>query len=193
MYQQIRAYFSTFVQPTDEEWADMEQCFFVKKLSKNEYILKAGAICKEMTFVNKGVYRSYYLKDGKEITTNFFFRDSFIADYSSFVTQRPSFEYIQAVEDSELVAFKYEDMQYYYEKYPMMQKFGRLISEKIIINISSRQQDFLLYTPKERYLNLIKRRPKVILNLPQIHVATYLGITPEYLSRIRRELKDTNS
>jgi len=193
MHQKLRAYFSTFVQPTDEEWAAMAQCFYVKQLPKNDFILKAGAVCKEMNFINKGGYRSYYLKDGKEITTNFFFSNSFVADYSSFVTQQPSFEYIEAVEDSELVTFSYKDMQYYYEKYPMMQKFGRLIAEKIITNISNRQQDFLLYTPKERYLNLIKRRPKVVLNLPQIHVATYLGITPEYLSRIRRELKDINS
>lgn len=190
-YQKLKAYFSTFVKPTEEEWADMEQCFRVKKVAKNSFLLEEGTICKEMNFLNRGLYRSYNLKDGKEITTNFFFEGSLIADYSSFVTQKPSYEYFQAVEDCELISFTYNDMQHYYEKYPMMQKFGRLIAEKVITNIYQRQQDFLLFTPKERYLNLIQRRPKVVLNLAQIHVASYLGITPEYLSRLRRELKNT--
>lgn len=193
MYQKLKNYFSTFVQPTEEEWGDIEQCFSVKKVPKNSFILKEGAVCQEMNFINSGMFRSYYLKDGKEITTNFFFEGSLMADYNSFVSQKPSFEYLQAAEDSELVYFSNANMQYYYEKYAMMQKFGRLIAEKIITNISRRQQDFLVLTPKERYLNLLEKRPKVLLNIPQVHVATYLGITPEYLSRLRRELKNTNS
>jgi len=193
MYHKLKAYFSTFVEPTEEEWTDMTQCFRVKKIPKNSFLLEEGLVCKEMNFINSGLCRSFQLKDGKEITNNFFFEGSLIADYSSFITQQPSFQYIQTLEDTEVVYFSYASMQHYYEKYFTMQKFGRLIAEKIILNINQREQAFLLYSPKERYLNLIKKRPKVILNLPQIYVASYLGITPEYLSRLRRELKNTNS
>lgn len=192
MYQKLKAYFSTFVEPTEEEWADMTQCFSIKTIPKNSFLLEAGKVCQKMNFINSGMCRSFQLKDGKEITNNFFFEGSLIADYSSFITQKPSFQYIQTLEETEVVYFSYESMQHYYEKYFTMQKFGRLIAEKIILNINQRERDFLLFSPKERYLNLIKKRPKVILNLPQIYVASYLGITPEYLSRLRRELKNTN-
>lgn len=190
-YEKLKTYFFSFIAVPEMEWLDIASCFKTKQLAKNDYLLTAGSICKEMYFLNTGMCRSFTLKDGKEITTNFFFTGSLVADYSSFVQQKPSTEYIQLLEAAELVYFSYEAMQKMYAEYYNMQKFGRLIAEKIFLNIYQRQQDFLLSTPKERYLNLIKRRPKVVLNLPQIHVASYLGITPEYLSRLRRELKKT--
>jgi len=162
-------------------------------MAKNEYLSQEGQISQQMYFLNTGMCRSFNLKDGKEITTNFFFQGSLVTDYSSFVQQKPSSEYFQLLEDAELIYFSHADMQRMYDKYYNLQKFGRLIAEKIFLNFYQRQQDFLLRTPKERYLNLVKRRPKVILNLPQIHVASYLGITPEYLSRLRRSLKNVSS
>ncbi len=193
VYEQLKQYFFSFVVLPDLEWADLETCFHFKKLSKGTYLLKAGKVCRKMYFLNSGMCRSFTIKDGKEITTNFFFSGSLVADYSSFVQQQPSTEYIQLLEDAAVVYFSYEKMQQMYEKYYNMQKFGRLIAEKIFLNIYQRQQDFLLRTPKKRYLDLVQRRPKVVLNLPQIYVASYLGITPEYLSRLRRDLKTINA
>ena len=189
-YQQLKEYFFSFVSVSEKEWADLSSCFKVKTMAKNEYLSQEGQICNQMYFLNSGMCRSFNLKDGKEVTTNFFFQGSLVNDYSSFIQQKPSTEYFQLLENAELIYFSYEDMQRMYDKYYNLQKFGRLIAEKIFLNFYQRQQDFLLRTPKERYLNLIKRRPKVILNLPQIHVASYLGITPEYLSRLRRELRE---
>jgi len=193
IYQKLKTYFFSFVVVSEEEWADLATCFKVKKMAKNEYLSQEGQISQQMYFLNTGMCRSFNLKDGKEITTNFFFQGSLVTDYSSFVQQKPSSEYFQLLEDAELIYFSYADMQRMYDKYYNLQKFGRLIAEKIFLNFYQRQQDFLLRTPKERYLNLVKRRPKVILNLPQIHVASYLGITPEYLSRLRRSLKNVSS
>ena len=190
-YQQLKDYFFSFVPVSEEEWADLTSCFEVRKMAKNEYLSQEGQICRQMYFLNTGMCRSFNLKDGKEITTNFFFQGSWVTDYSSFIQQKPSTEYFQLLEDAELVHFSYKDLQRMYDKHYNLQKFGRLIAEKIFLNFYQRQQDFLLRSPKERYLNLIERRPKVIQNLPQIHVASYLGITPEYLSRLRRELKKT--
>ncbi|MEM6318157.1 MAG: Crp/Fnr family transcriptional regulator [Bacteroidota bacterium] len=187
--QKFRNYFCTFVQPTDEEWQDLERVYRIKQLKKGDFLVSAGKVCREMNFLNTGNCRTYNLRDGKEITTNFFFAGSLVSDYSSFVQQIPSLEYIQALTDCEVLYFSYESMQYFYEKYPVMERFGRLIAEKVFLNIYQRQNDLLLLTPKERYLKLLKRRPKVVLNLPQIYIASYLGITPEYLSRLRRELK----
>lgn len=189
VYQKFKDYISTFIQLTEEEWADMAQYYRVKKLAKNDFLIKEGQICRAMNFLNKGTCRTFNLKNGKEITTNFFFDGSFITDYSSLITQKPTTEYIQALEECEFIYLSYQKMQEFYQKYASMQLFGRLIAEKVFLNLYQRQQDFLLLNPKERYLALMERRPKVVLNLPQIYVASYLGITPEYLSRLRRELR----
>ncbi len=188
-YQPLKAYVCSFVPLSEEEWEAQEAYLQVKSLSKQDFLIREGQICPAIYFINQGSFRTYHLIKGKEITSNFFFAGGFIADYGSLVRQKPSNEYIQALEDAELVSLSYAHLQELYDRYYNYQKFGRLINEKVLINMYLRQQELLLYTPKERYLHLLKRRPKVILQLPQIYVASYLGITPEYLSRLRREIK----
>ncbi|MEM1121904.1 MAG: cyclic nucleotide-binding domain-containing protein, partial [Bacteroidota bacterium] len=107
-YQKFRTYFSTFVQATDEEWQDLERVYRIKQLKKGDFLVTAGKVCREMNFLNKGNCRTYNLKDGKEITTNFFFAGSLVSDYSSFVQQTPSYEYIQALTDCEVIYFSYK-------------------------------------------------------------------------------------
>lgn len=189
-YEKLKRYYFSFVKPSEEVWAEMEQHFTIKKVAKNDFLVKEGQVCREMNFLNSGTCRTFNLKDGKEYTTNFFFEGGMVTDYSSFIRQTPSSEYIQAVETCEVVCFSYDSMQQFYKMHAVMQQFGRLIAEKVFLNLYQRQQDLLLLSPKERYLQLLKRRPKVVLNLPQVHIASYLGITPEYLSRLRRELKN---
>ncbi len=191
MYEKLKKYHFSIVPLTEEEWAMKVRHIQIKKLRKNDFLIKEGQTCTSVHFVNKGSFRTYNLIKGKEVTTNFFFDGSYASDYVSYLTQKPSLEYIQALEDCEIFSFPYDRMQEMYESNPKIQKFGRLIAEKIFINMYRRQQEFLFFTPKERYLNLLKRRPKVIQQIPQIYIASYLGITPEYLSRIRNELKST--
>lgn len=190
MYEKIRQYTSSIVPFTDEEWAAKVPYLTTQQLNKGDFLVREGQICRAVHFIDSGMFRTYNLVGDKEVTTNFFFESSYASDYVSFVTQTPSKEYIQALEDSVVISFPYDRMQELYEQYPAFQKYGRLTAEKIFTSIYRRQQEFLFFSPKERYLNLMKKRPKVIRHIPQVYIASYLGITPEYLSRIRNELKN---
>ncbi|HPH46369.1 MAG TPA: Crp/Fnr family transcriptional regulator, partial [Chryseolinea sp.] len=111
-----------------------------------------------------------------------------ITDYRSFLTQQPSTEYIIALEDAEVIELHYNDMQTLYEKVPSWQKYGRLIAEFLYIKVTERAQSLLFDSPEELYTRLMKERPKVIENMPQRYIASYLGIQPESLSRIRKRM-----
>ena len=191
MYDKLKTFYYSYVPLTPEEWEDKIQYLTVRKVKKNEFIVQPGQICRSVHFINEGVFRTYNLIGDKEITTNFFFDCGYVTDYASYINQIPAREYIQALTDGELLSFPHEKMQEMYEKYPRAQKYGRLIAEKIFVNTYSRQQEFLFLNPKERYLKLLKKRPKVVQRIPQHYIASYLGITPEYLSRIRKELTQT--
>ena len=178
---------------SEEEWAAKENTLEVKHLKKGEYIVREGEVCRHMSFINEGMFRVYSMVNGKEITTNFFFPGSYVSDYMSFIKRQPANEYIQALTDSEIVTNSYENVQALYAKYHKWERFGRLIAEKVFTSMYKRQQEFLFYSPTERYLKLMEKRPKVLLHIPQVYIASYLGITPEYLSRIRRELREAEA
>ena len=191
-FDRVKRFTHAIVDFSEEEWREKELRMQVRKVKKNEYVLSEGEVCRSMSFINSGIFRVFSMVKGKEITTNFFFEGSYLSDYMSFIKQQPSGEYIQALADSEIVTTSYQGIQEIYERYPNWQKFGRLVAEKVFTSMYKRQQDFLFYSPTERYLKLMEKRPKVLLHIPQVYIASYLGITPEYLSRIRRELREMN-
>lgn len=135
-----------------------------------------------------GSLRSFHLKDGEDITQTFFFAGNYATDYESFLTQRPSAVYIQAMEDTEVIQCHYDDLQKLYAASHTGERLGRLIAENIFLGLSLRNRHFLLDDPETRYLALMKERPKVIAHIPLKHIASYLGIKPESLSRIRARM-----
>jgi len=152
-------------------------------------LTSVGTKCSEYYFINKGTFRSYVIINGKEVTTNFFF-NGFVTDYYSLINNTPCDNDIEAIEDSEVVAISYENMSMLCEKFHNYEKFSRIISEGVYSIMHQRQRQLLLNTPKQRYINLIKQRPKAVQVLPQIYIASYLGISPEYLSRLKKEIKN---
>jgi len=187
----LRKYISQFLTFTEDEWQLHQALLSRRFLKKGEFILRGGEVCNHVTFINKGHFRSYNITEGNEITFNFAFEGNYVTDYTSFVSRRPSEDYIVAMDDAEILQMKYEDLQAAYEKSPVWQKFGRLIAEFVLIHISQRNKSLLFNTPEERYLNLMKERPKVFERVPQQYIASYLGIKPESLSRIRKRLTET--
>lgn len=186
----LRNYVSRFITFTEEEWR-VHQAMLVRRfLKKGEFVLRAGEVCNHVTFLNKGFVRVYNIVNDEELTANFGFEGNYVTDYTSFVSRQPSLDYIIAMEDLEILQLNYIDMQAAYEKYPVWQKFGRLIAEYILIFATERSRSFLFLSPEERYLKLMKDRPKVIVNVPLKYIASYLGITPEALSRIRKRLAE---
>jgi len=192
-YEQLRNYIAKFIQVTDDEWKLHRQCLSIRKFKKGDFLLQVGQVCNHVSFINYGFFRTYTENDGAQRTTNFSFEENYVTDYCSFLTRMPSTDNIQALDDAEVLQLNHHDMNVLYEKIPAWQKFGRLIAEFIFIGVAHRSQTLLLQTPEELYVNLMKERPKVLERVPQIYIASYLGIQPESLSRIRKRLSEQKS
>ncbi|MBC8042494.1 MAG: Crp/Fnr family transcriptional regulator [Rhizobacter sp.] len=185
---QLRSVFESLAKFTDADWEKLEAAFVPKKLAAKESVLNRGEVCRSVAFIKSGLLRYYYLVGGEEITGNFFFENAFAADIESFSLQKPAIQTIDAVENCELLCLGYEDLQRLYGEIPVLERCFRLFFERLIVFAQQRTASFLFDTPEQRYLNLIKQRPKVLQRVPQYMIASYLGITPESLSRVRHRL-----
>jgi CRP/FNR family transcriptional regulator, anaerobic regulatory protein len=159
-----------------------------KKLKKKEYLLQEGQICNKITFINSGCIRCFYNVDGVENTIQFFFNDSWYTDYASFLTGNPTMENMQALENSEVVQIKKNDLYKLYETMPIFERVGRIFAENAFLSVSQLNQMKTNEEPEIRYLNLLKTRPELAQQIPQHYIASYLGIKPETLSRIRKRI-----
>jgi len=188
MYNAICKFLNQFVDFTDEQLNEFKKSLEVKHLKKGEILLNEGQVCDYVVFINKGAFRLYSLRDGQEYNTEFFFENVFFGDYVSFLTDEKAKESIQAIEASTILILKRKDLYHFYKTINNFVNFGRLIAEHLFIEMASKNDDLLLITYEERYKKLVKERPEVIQRVPQYMIASYLGITPEALSRIRKRL-----
>lgn len=159
-----------------------------KLIKKGDYFLQENQTVNEIAFIEKGVLRLYYLSDGKEINNHFFLENDYAVSYLDFLKSRPSRYYIQALEDCELLTFNAESLQMAYNKSKNWERFGRIIAESVYAIATNRFESFLFLSAKERYLQMIKDYPRFIQRIPLYHLASYLGIERESLSRIRKEI-----
>jgi CRP-like cAMP-binding protein len=160
----------------------------VKIFKKKEFLLQEGKVCNKVTFVNNGCMRLFYNVDGVENTIQFFFGDSWYTDYASFLTGKPSIENMQALEESEVVQFKKDDLYKLYDSMPIFEKVGRIFAENAYLSVSQLNQMKTNEEPEVRYINLLKTRPELVQQIPQHYIASYLGVKPETLSRIRKRI-----
>lgn len=189
MFSQIRKYYQNIIPNlTQEKWHILENYFSLKYYKKGDLIIKAGQVCNEVWYINKGFVRVFIIKDDKDISTGFFIKDQYISAYESFLTQKPSTDNIQAMEDCELIALNYNQIQELYKTEPIFEKFGRIIAENLFISISQRTNYFQVLTPEQRYEYLLDKNSQLIQLIPQYMLASYLGITAEHLSRIRKKI-----
>lgn len=187
-FSSIRNFVSRFLNFTEVEWMMMQNVLTRRFIKKGEYLLREGEICNHVTFINKGFVRIYNIIQDEDLTINFAFDGNFTTDFASLIPRKPSTDYIVAMEDLEILQLEYTDMQALYESAMVWQKFGRLITEYVLLFVVERNKALLFKSPEERYLKLMKERPKVMANVPLKYIASYLGITPEALSRIRKRL-----
>jgi CRP-like cAMP-binding protein len=174
---------------TDEDCALFERSLQVKKFHTGDHLVNEGEICLYIGFVNKGCFRTYYLKDGKEINTHFAFEYEFVTDYGSFLQRKPSRYFIEAIENSEIVAFNLSALEDAYSKSKNWERFGRIIAEQSYLESMRRVENFLFMDGKERYLDLVKNQPHILDRIPLYHIASYLGLERESLSRLRKQIK----
>ncbi len=172
---------------TEEEQAFL-QILEIKRFNKKEFLLQEGKICDRVSFINTGCMRLFYTVEGVENTIQFFFGDSWFTDYASFLTGKPSIENMQALEQSEVVQFKKENLYKLFDKFPIFDRVGRVMAENAFLSLSRLNQMLTNEEPEQRYLNLLKQRPELVKQIPQHYIASYLGIKPESLSRIRKRI-----
>lgn len=166
--------------------------FKEKHYSKNEFILQAGHVCRSICFIETGLVQMFHLLEGKEITTYLGCDDCFAVSPKSFLKQEPSQDFIMCLESTNVLAISFEDMEELYQTIPNWNIVGRKLMEETVLCLSDRLTNQHHIKAKDRYLNFKDNMPaKIVRNAPIQHIATFLGIAPESLSRIRKEIVST--
>jgi CRP/FNR family transcriptional regulator, anaerobic regulatory protein len=160
----------------------------VKQFKKKDFLLLEGQVCDKIIFINSGCVRLFYTVDGMENTFQFFFAERWYTDFSSFLTGQPTIENMQALEPCEVIQFKKKDLYQLYSTYPVFDRVGRILAENAFLSVSKLNQMLTNEEPEQRYLNLLSQRPEIVQRIPQHYIASYLGIKPESLSRIRKRI-----
>jgi len=172
-----------------EDLALLTPLCFELSIKKKANLLVQGDVCKNIYFLTKGFFRMYYIDlEGNEINTRFTQEDNFMVDFQSFLTQKPSRYYWQAMEDSTVLAFAFKDVQRLYASSSSWQKFGRLVAERVYLQLNERVEMLQFMSPEQRYVYLLETRPELFNQISQFQMASYLGIKPESLSRLRKRL-----
>jgi CRP/FNR family transcriptional regulator, anaerobic regulatory protein len=173
---------------TDDDCNLFEPLLKKTVIENKQIILSEGQVCREMGFINYGAFRLYYLSDGKEINTHFCFENEFVMDYDSFLAQKPSRYYIQAIEPSEIVTFNLSTLEHAYQNSQNWERFGRIMAEYSYKVTTQRVESFLFMDGEQRYIQLLKSQPHIFERVPLYHIASYLGLERESLSRLRKKI-----
>jgi CRP-like cAMP-binding protein len=161
----------------------------LKKITfpKNKLLSKEGGVCNDLYFLEQGCLRKFYNLDGKEITYWFGFENNFVTSFYSFISRKPGIENIQLQEDSTLWAINHEALHQLFDKHQDIERMVRVIYEQYYIRLEERIMAMQFKTAKERYENLIFNTPHILKRISLGHIASYLGISQETLSRIRAQ------
>jgi CRP-like cAMP-binding protein len=185
---QIEAFIRQFVQPDALEWKAFVDAIQFKSLEKKDILLKEGQVCNFIAFINSGVLREYLYLNDKETTVDFMGKNQFTSDYQSFILKTPSQQYLEALTDVELIILKKEAIDKLFDEFKIWERFGRLIIEHIFCSAEQKLKKIIATTHEEQYRDFVVSYPHIIQQVPQYYIASYLGLTPEHLSRIRKKM-----
>ena len=186
--EQIRKYFEQTFTLTDQDWVTFSSKLTRIEVSKRQLLLKAGQTENYLSFVEKGIIRSYISKDDRNLTFAFGFDNGFMSAYDSFLTRQPSIYNVETLTQTILWRLSYDDLQTIYKDTEIGNNIGRQASENLFLKKSKRELSLLNDTAEERYLKLFSEQPKLIQQIPLKYIASYIGITPQALSRIRKRI-----
>jgi CRP-like cAMP-binding protein len=189
VFELLRQHIEKRVRLTSEEFGRCAAFFIPRQLRKKQFLLQEGEVCRHLAFVNSGCLREYTVDHkGEEHVLQFAIRDWWISDLTSFLSGTPSTQTIDAVQDSELLLLEREARDRLLDAVPKLERFFRLLLEANRIASQKRINDSLSASAEERYLDFLKTYPTLAEQVPLNQIASYLGITPQSLSRIRKEL-----
>lgn len=186
----LKEYYEQIVELQESEWNFIASNFERKVVQKNEVITRQGETENYLSFIESGIVRFYIPEEEQEneLTFNFSFDKELTCAYDSFLTRQPSDYELQALTPTVIWQISYQNLQRVYQETKVGNYIGRLASEKLFLAKSKREIALLRYTIKERYLNLFKEEPDLLKYIPQKYIASYIGTTPQGLSRIRRQI-----
>jgi CRP-like cAMP-binding protein len=187
MENELFDFISKYMTPSEEEKKAIIDLDIFRNYKKGTVLLKEGQLSADGYFVIKGCIRCYYIIEGEEKTTAFYTESESFAPLCS-INKKPSEHYVSCVEDSILTVANPEMEKIIFEKFPRFETVCRLLSEELLAKNQTSFDDFKISSPEQRYLSLLKTRPDLLQRVPQYMMASYLGITPQSLSRIRNRL-----
>lgn len=181
-------YISKFVLLSSEEQILLTKYLRIKNCKKKQFIVQPDFICKNMSFVVQGTLRAYLVDNtGKEHTIAFAIEDWWISDYSSFIYQEPATLFVEALEDCKLIQISYDNEQDFLREIPQMEKFLRIITQRSLAFHQKRILSNFTQTAEERYNEFMNKYPTIAQRVPQYCLASYLGFSTEYLSKLRNK------
>lgn len=179
---------------TEEELDIFNQSFEFYTYPKKTLLLRAGDICDFEAYIIKGCVRSYFInEDGMEVTLQFAMEDWWVSDIASFHERVPSKIFIETLENCELLILTPESKEKLLRKVPKFERIFRIMIQRNLSRLQERLFLTITTDGMQKYLDFISRYPQVILRVPQHYIASYLGITPEFLSKVRKKLAESNS
>jgi CRP/FNR family transcriptional regulator, anaerobic regulatory protein len=189
MFDAIDTYYRKLVPNISHEaLAALHQHLTLKTVSKGQHLIQEGQYCNHVWFINQGFFRFYNTVDGKQIATGFIGSNEYISEYASFLTEQPAHDNIDAIEDGSVWQLHRTHMQELFQQFPVFETFARKLAEHLFILLAHRNYALLAISPEDRYQMLRNNQSALLQKIPQYMLASYLGITPEHLSRIRKKM-----
>jgi CRP-like cAMP-binding protein len=189
MFDAIDRFIAKYVSLNDEELAFFHSLLRTRKVKKKNFLLQEGEICDFEAFIIKGCIRSYYLdKEGVETILLFAVEDWWVSDITSFADRKPSNIFIETIEDSELLTIDFAGKTRLLERLPTFERMYRLLVQRSLGVLQQRFYSTISETAEERYLQFLEKYPLVAQRVPQHQIARYIGVSPEFLSKVRSGL-----
>lgn len=185
-------YFEKLIPLNEEEKLIVEEIFKERRIKRKQFILQEGDICRQNTFIIEGCFRSYTVDDkGKEHNLQFAVENWWVGDIGSFHSEKPSKLNIEAIENSIILQCKKEDQIKLFVKYPKFDRIFRVLAENAMVSMQNRILQNISSTAEERYLDFVERFPHFFNRISNVQIASYLGVTPEFLSAIRKKVVES--
>ena len=189
MYEQIDHFVAKYLHLTAEESDFFHSLLRHRKVPKKTFLLQEGEICDFEAFIIRGCIRTYYLdKEGVETILLFAVEDWWVSDITSFSERKPSNLFIETIEDCDLLTIDYANKSRLFEKIPAFERMFRLLVQRSLGVLQQRFYSSISQTAEERYLQFLEKYPQVAQRVPQHQIARYIGVSPEFLSKVRSTL-----
>ena len=193
MESKLFKYFSNIIALSDEETSAFAKTMYIRQYKKGNILLQEGQTSTETYFILEGTVRQYYLVDGEEKINNFFIEEQWMIPSNSFNRDTPSSHFLACCEDATLLISNNQSADDLHKRFPKLETLSRKIIEKVFAEQQEISGSYFTSTPEQRYKNLLKKRPDLLQKIPLYQLASYIGVKPESLSRIRKRISKNNA